>query len=74
MKRPFTGKLEIPKLKFLLRDTLENYVNELKKAQAFYMSNRDLVNSRKATDENEIGNSRTKQARWYECKKWFGYS
>ena len=39
------------KTQILLKRHIDNYINELKKAQAFYMSNRDLVSSRKATDE-----------------------
>ena len=39
------------KTQILLKKHIDNYINELKKAQAFYMSNRDLVSSRKATDE-----------------------
>jgi hypothetical protein len=39
------------KTQILLKRHIDNYINELKKAQAFYMSKRDLVSSRKATDE-----------------------
>lgn len=42
------------KTQILLKRHIDNYINELKKAQAFYMSNRDLVSSRKATDEMRL--------------------
>ena len=42
------------KTQILLRREITNYISELKKAQVFYSSKRDLVGARKATDEMRL--------------------
>ena len=42
------------KTQILLQREITNYISELNKAQVFYVSKRDLVSSRKATDEMRL--------------------
>ena len=59
------------KTQILLKRHIDNYINELKNAQAFYMSNRDLVSSRKATDELRLATLELKKISEVKIQKAF---